>query len=122
MTQYARTHASALAKVQAKGGAADFTVTTAGTEDANGQRSGDVTTTTPGFATEDYDTGNLSAYEQQKLVSVTTLRLFWVPTTYGQVPPKNAKVLWGGQTYTVVSSDPYSPDGTPIFAYVVVSK
>ena len=50
--------------------------------------------------------------------------LFFVPTTYGEVPEPGDEVTWpaNGPVYKVADVDPIAPDGVVIAARVVIGR
>jgi hypothetical protein len=120
-TTYAADHTDALADVSASGASVTFTLTQQGVYD-------EATDTTPlpvadvlvtGSAIE--TKGSLFAYQALNLVAAKARTLFFVPTTYGEVPALDSLVDWGGVTYAVKNVRPIAPNGDAIAATVVVS-
>ncbi len=65
--------------------------------------------------------GNPDTYRALSLIESKSPTLLFVPTTYGgALPPLSDTLVFGGTTYTVVDVNPTAPDGTPIFARLVV--
>jgi len=119
-TSYAADHASAYADVLAAGNAVTFTLAGQGVYDP----ATDTTTPGPdvvvtGAAIE--KRGSLFTYQALSLIAANARTLFFVGTTYGDLPPLNSVVSWGGSTYTVKNVRPVSPSGDAIGATVVVS-
>lgn len=118
---YAATHANALATAKRKGEAVTFSLANPGTHTpSTGTFSGAATSTVTGYAVR--SRGDPKVYEALKLTPREAPTLFFVPSTYGQLPAMNAKVPFESVTYTVRSIDPIAPDGTAIAARVVVAK
>lgn len=118
---YAPDHKGALADVAASGAAVTFTRRNPGTHNPLTETfttSG--TTSVAGRAIK--TRSNPRQYEALKLVQTEALTLFFVPTTYGDMPTPGMQCTWAGQTHTVRDVDPVAPDGTVIAARVVVSK
>jgi hypothetical protein len=116
---YTADHASALTDVASAGAAVTFTLVTR-TQTASGTFGTATSSTVTGYATE--DGGDPIEYARLNLAQSEAPRLFFVPTTLGDVPPLGSTVSWGGATYTVRSSKPYRPDGVALFSYVIVAR
>lgn len=119
-TSYAPDHASALADVKDAGIAVTFTLTGQGTYNP----ATDTTTPGPdvvvtGWAVE--KKGSLFTYQALGLVVAKSRTLFFVPDTYGALPPLSAIVSWGGANYAVKNVAPIAPNAVAIGATIVVS-
>jgi hypothetical protein len=117
---YTAENAGAYADVSAAGAMVAFTLAGQGTYDPS------TGVTTPaadlavlGAAVE--KKGSLFAYQALSLVAAKARTLFFVPTTYGELPPLDSVVSWGGVSYTVKNVAPIAPDGVAIAATVIVS-
>lgn len=118
---YAATHASALATAKRKGEAMTFTLANPGTHSPTaGTFSSASTSTVAGYGVR--SRGDPKVYEALKLTPREAPTIFFVPSTYGQLPALNSKVPFESVTYSVRSIDPIAPDGTAIAARVVISK
>lgn len=119
--KYARQHATALAKVQAKGSPLTFTLTTPGAEDiATGHRAAPATASVTGFAVR--VRGKPLTYQRLALIESEAPTLEFVASTYGPRPALNSVVQFGGDDFTVADVDPLAPDGTAIISRVVVKR
>jgi hypothetical protein len=118
-SQYAATHARALAAVATKGAPVTFTHTTHGahTPSTDAFSAPSVVTVT-GKAIE--DEGDPEEYRALELIGQSPATLFFVPDTLGQLPPRQSAVSWAGSDRTVREVFPLRPDGTAIAARVVV--
>lgn len=120
-TQYATTHAQAVADVKAAGLAVTFTRTAGGTYNRlTDTTTGSTTTTVTGWAVR--VPGSPITYERLNLVQSEAPTLLFAPTTVGTLPPLSAQVNWGGVSYTVRDVDPIAPDGVALVARVVVAR
>lgn len=118
-TNYAAAHARALAAVAKKGAAVTFTLESPGTNSATDDSwTNPATTTVTGKAIE--DEGDPETYRALELIDVTPSTLFFVPTTFGQLPPLNSIVNWAGANRSVKAVFPLRPDGRTIAARVIV--
>lgn len=118
---YASEHAGAHKDVAAAGAAVTFSLADAGTYDpATGLHSGTAAETVSAVAMQ--VAGNPKEYDRLALVESEAPTLFVVPDTYGARVPLNARVAWSGADYTVRSEAPFAPDGTAIFAHVVIAR
>ena len=122
-TVYGRQQASALRMIQRKGAAITFTLNVPG----SGYDGATDTWAVPasqsvvsGFAVGIGN--NPAAFAAQQLVLIDPATWLFAPSTPGQKPALNSVTTWGGTTYTVKSSLPLSPDGTPIVSTVVGSQ
>lgn len=100
---YSADHASALADVRDAGAAVSFVGVA----------------TVAGYAVRDK---GKREFKGSETVVTESPRLFFVPSTYGDLPEQNASVSWGGITYTVASVEPIAPDGTALACYVEVGR
>lgn len=117
---YVAEHASALADVTEAGAPVAFVRHTPGTYDAaTGLTSPSSRTEVAGAAMR--VKGDPRKYATLGLTEHEAPTLFFVATTYGDVPPLGASVSFGGATYTVRDVAPFAPDGTAIFSRVVVA-
>lgn len=118
--KFARAHASALAKVQAKGQPVVFTRTgVSAYDDATDVTTPGADITIAGFAIA--VAKNPTLYQSLGLVMTDAPLLEFVASSYGDKVPMGATVAWGGATYTVKSVLPVAPDGVPILSKVVVA-
>lgn len=116
---FATEHASALADVRANGAAVTFTHATSTYNPTTGVDVAGTPTTISGYALR--VSGSPDTYRARSLIPSTSPTLFFVPSTYGDVPEEGDTVVWAGETLTVKDIDPFEPDGVAIFAYVVVA-
>ena len=122
---YATQHASALAKVTAKGAAVTFSKTTQGSYDATTDTATPSTATVAGYAIRVPAAGTRGGpdiYSRLGLVESQAPMLLFVPTTYGETPEVGATCSWSGATLTVRDVDPLALDGTTLLANVVISE
>ena len=119
--KFGRQHASALAKISAKGALTSFTL--------KGIASIDETTeaVTPGvdtvvtcYAIE--IAKNPRVFQALGLVMTDAPMLEAVPLNYGDTIPVGSTVPWAGETYTVASVLRIAPDGVTILAKVIVKR
>lgn len=66
--------------------------------------------------------GNPKQYEEAKLTQTEAPTLFFVATTYGECPALNSKVTWAGKNWIAKSIAPFRPNGTVIFARIIIGK
>lgn len=64
---------------------------------------------------------NYRRYKALGLALETVLTLFFVPTTYGDVPLPGDTVVWGSTTYTVRDVETLAPDGVLLAARVAIA-
>jgi hypothetical protein len=119
MSKYASDHAGALTDVTTAGAAVTFSLDTR-VEQTDGTFTSDATSTVSGVAIE--DGGDAKEYERLGLTPHEAPRLFWVPSTYGETPEPGMTCTWAGLSYTARSVKPFRPDGTTVFAYVIISR
>ena len=118
-------HASALALLGRKGSPVTFTTNVPGTHDPMADTwSGPTTSTIAGYAVQvqPRSAQDVEKYRQLSLVPSDAPTLEFVPIVYGETPPLDATIDWGGSTLTVRDIQPVGPDGTSILLKVVVSK
>lgn len=121
MSDYSVDHASTLLDVADAGAAVTFSYTTAGTYDPlTDTTSGAEAATVTGSAIE--SKSSPIRYQALGLVQSEAPTLFFVPDTYGEIPPLGATVTWGGIDYTVKDVDPLAPAGVAIAASIVVAR
>jgi len=124
MSGYATDHAGAKASVRAAGASIMFEVadsTAARSEDAHGNlaaaRAGNVLA----YAVE--DTSSMpEMYAAAKLVQGEAPLLFVVFDVYGASIEPGARAWWAGRWWAVRAVQPYRPDGTVLFAYVILAR
>jgi hypothetical protein len=114
-------HAGALALVTRKGASVTFTRRSPGTHTATTGRfasasSSSIAGSAVQVASEPEQLRALS------LVETDAPTLFFVPSTYGQMPDELDEVTWNSLTYRVRAIQRIAPDGTAIAARVVVSR
>ena len=119
---FAAEHADALATLIAEGGQAiTFTLTSPGNQsDTLGTYTGPVTTTVSGYAMS--FTGDPKAYAALGLVESEAPSLFFVANTYGDRAPLASSCTFGGVSFVVRAETPFMPDGTAIFATIIVVR
>lgn len=118
---YETEHASALADVRAAGVDVVFTKTVKGAYDASTNTFGpDTVTTVTGAAVR--TKGDPKKYAALNLIESEAPTLLFVADTYGDTPPLESAVDFGGNTYRVRDVDPLAPDGTAIFTRAVVAR
>lgn len=117
---YTPKHASALAKLRAKGQRITFTKTERA-RDAAGNLGGPQRTVVSGYALG-LEKGDPKTYEKLGLTFSAAPSIMVVCDTYGQVPPDLAECTWGGHPHTVRDVHPFAPDGVGIFFTVVVAR
>ncbi len=82
--------------------------------------SGASVTSVAGFAVR--VKGKPITYQALSLVESEAPTLLFVASSYGQTPPLNATVSFGGIPFTVADVDPLAPDGVTIECRVVVKR
>lgn len=118
---YSATHASALRSVTSKGSAVTFTTTDPGTYDATADTFASASSSTvAGYAIQ--VGGNPLTYQALSLVQGQAPSLFFVPSTFGNLPAIGDAVTWASDTYVVKDVQPLQPDGTAIAATVVIAR
>jgi hypothetical protein len=115
---YATEHADALADIAEAGTAVTFSKSTTTTNETTGAESSAVVTAVSGFAVR--VSGNPMVYQALGLTVSAPITLLFAPTTYGERPELDSTVTWEGETWTVKSVNPLSPDGTDILSRVIV--
>lgn len=121
MSVYATDHADALADVLEAGEAVSFTRTTQ-THNPLTEVITSSTSTIAGAAIRVRTQDSKARYGALGLVETEAATLLFVPSTYGEFPKPGDKCTWEGVPYTVRDVDPCAPDGTVIFARVVISR
>lgn len=118
---YSADHARAYADVLASGDVAVFTLAGQGTYDPSTDAETGSTDdlVVSGVAIE--KKGSLLTYQQLSLIAANARTLFFVGDNYGDVPPLNGLVTWGGSQYAVKHVAPIGPAGQAIAATVVIS-
>jgi hypothetical protein len=118
---YAADHADALATIRDAGAPVSFALTSTPRDPTTNVAGPPVTTTVAGFAIGKKP--NAIRYQALGLVESQAATLLFVPSTYGQVPPMSAAVLWNGVGFVVRDVDPVvAIDGKLMIASVIVSR
>lgn len=115
------THARALAKVRKTGQAVTFTLVSPGTHvPSTGGFTAPTTTSVAGYAIQVKGEGGgpNAAFQDGETVEVKPLTLFFVPSTFGSVPPLGSTATWAGTTHRVKKTRSIAPAGTAIASYV----
>lgn len=116
---YAEDHASALADVQEAGTAVAFTLDIPGTHvPTTGRFTGAATQTVSGYAIKVKGEGADKGMQGGEVIEQAAQRLFFVASTYGDVPPPNSRATWSGSTWRVAKTRCLAPDGVAIATYV----
>ncbi|WP_353267473.1 hypothetical protein [Gemmatimonas sp.] len=118
---YATQHASALAKLKAKGQRIIFTRTTTPVNNDTGLPLAPVVETVRGYALG-LSEGDPATYARLGLTFSAAPTVMVVCDRYGDVPPDLALCDWGGVMHTVRDVEPYAPDGVAIYSTVVLAR
>lgn len=128
MGSYAVDHADALADVAEAGASVSFTRTTGQTvSDSTDVATGGTVVTVTGYAieAENKSTGARQGetggyvFRTSGLVHQTALELFFVPSTYGDLPLVDDTLTWNGADMSVKQVVPINPDGRGAIAATV---
>jgi hypothetical protein len=118
MTDYALKHAAALRKMARKGQAVTFTLNSPGTPvPSTGRYTSPQTTSVGGYAVQVKDEAQSADGDNVRRNYVT---LAFIPSTYGDVPPKGSDVTWGGREYRARPDKVVAPVGEPLVTFVVL--
>lgn len=114
------THARALATMQRnQAPAVTFTLTTPGTQvPTTGRHTSPSTTSVSGYGIR--MKGEASGYEAGESTRTTPVKIFFVPSTFGQVPPQDSATKWESRGYRVKGVEPVSPTGTAVGSFVTL--
>lgn len=119
-------HASALAKIRAKGSPVTFTLTTPGAHDAaTGLVDTPTETTVAGYGLQvsALTASDRRAFDAVGLTPSEALMLLFAATTYGEKTDLGASCLWNGVRYVVRTfGDAVAPDGVPILTRPVIAR
>lgn len=117
---YEATHAAALAKLRAKGAPVQFVAKNDGEYDptTDTETPAGPDTVVDGYAAE--IPAEPEEYALPELIGTEPKVLFFVPTVFGTRVPKNAQVVWAGDTRTVRHQIPIQPDGVLVASRVFV--
>lgn len=121
MSIYAGKHASAWAKLKAKGVRIVFTLTTETRDETTGALGTPVVTTMSGYALG-LEKGDPATYERLGLTISEAPSLMVVCDTFGDIPPNTAACEFRGLPFTVRDAAPFAPDGTAIYSTIVVAR
>ena len=116
-------HAGAFEAVSEAGASVTFTLTRPGTPvPLTGRYSDPSVTTVSGYAIRVKGEGEdqYAGYGGGEMTQRNPLTLFFVPSTFGQVPPADSVVMWADDSHKVKKTRDVAPDGTAIASYVVL--
>lgn len=68
------------------------------------------------------DPGDQQAYVPNTVKQGETLKLLFVPSTYGEFPQPGATAAWAGNDYSLASLEAIAPDGVALGAHVVLTR